>query len=172
MAMRLENKQAMVAEVAEIARQSISAVAADYRGLSVAEMTELRTKGRQQAVYVKVIRNTLARRAVAETEFACLNDVLTGPNILLFSLNDPGAAARVAHDFSKDRDNFIIKGIALGGCFLAPNALKTVADLPTRDQAIATFMSIMQAPIVQFVRTLKEPYAQLIRTLTAIQNQK
>jgi large subunit ribosomal protein L10 len=172
MALKIEDKQVMVTEVAAIARKSVSAIAADYRGLSVAELTQLRTKGRSQDVYVKVIRNTLARRAVADTEFACLNDALAGPNILLFSLSDPGAAARLARDFSKECEKFVVKGIALGGRLLDVKSLKAVADLPTRDQALATFLSLLQAPITKFVRTLAEPHAQVVRTIAAIRDQK
>src|SRR5438477_317963 len=106
MVLKLDSKKAIVAEVAQVAGSAVSAVAAHYRGLTVAELTELRIKAHQQDVYAKVVRNTLARRAVAETEFACLDPVLTGPVILLFSRKDLGAAARLAQDFSKGHEKF------------------------------------------------------------------
>lgn len=172
MAMKLNDKKTIVAEVADIAGKSLSAVAAEYRGLTVAELTELRIKSRQNDVYTKIVRNTLAKLGVKNTEFECLDPTLNGPVILLFSLNDPGAAARVVRDFAKDREKFIVKGLALSGKLLDAKQLKNVAELPTKDQAIGMLMSVMQAPIVNLVRTLAEPQAMLVRTVAALKDKK
>lgn len=171
-ALKLEDKKAIVAEIAAVASKSVSAVAAEYRGLTVAELTELRVKARQNDVYAKVFRNTLARRGIEQTEFACLQDTLTGPLILMFSLNDPGAAARLARDFVKTHEKFTVKALALGGKLLDVKELKAMADLPTKDQAIATLMSVMLAPVTKLVRTLAEPHAMLVRTVAAVRDQK
>jgi large subunit ribosomal protein L10 len=172
MALKLEDKKAIVAEVTEIANKSVSAIAAEYRGLTVAELTELRVKARQNDIYMRVVRNTLARRALENTQFSCVQDSLVGPVVLMFSLKDPGAVARLVRDFSKDRESFAVKALALAGQLLAPTDLKAVADLPTKDQAIATLMSLLLAPVTKLVRTLAEPQAQLVRTLAAIRDQK
>lgn len=172
MALNLEDKKAIVAEVSDVAKKSASAIAADYRGLTVAEMTELRVKARNNAIYMRVVRNTLARRALDDTQFKCLTDTLAGPIVLMFSLNDPGAVARLVRDFSKEHEKFAVKALALAGQLLSPKDLKAVAELPTREQAIATLMSLMQAPITKFVRTLAEPHAMLVRTVGAIRDQK
>jgi large subunit ribosomal protein L10 len=170
--LKLEDKKAIVAEVAKVANKSVSAIAADYRGLTVAELTELRVKSRQNDIYTRVVRNTLARRALQETEFSCMSDSLVGPVILMFSLKDPGSVARLVRDFVKDHEKFSVKALALGGKLLAAKDLKVMADLPTREQAIATLMSVMMAPVTKLVRTLAEPQAMLVRTLAAVRDQK
>ena len=172
MALKLEDKKAIVSEVSDVASKSLSAIAADYRGLTVAQLTDLRVKARQNDVYTRVVRNTLARRALQETEFACLEESLVGPIILMFSLKDPGAVARLVQDFIKTDDKFTVKALALGGKLLNPNELKAMASLPTKDQAIAMLMSVMMAPITKLVRTLAEPQAMLVRTVAAIKDKK
>jgi large subunit ribosomal protein L10 len=172
MALNLEDKKAIVAEVASIASQALSAAAADYRGLTVGEMNELRAKGRQNGVFVKVVRNTLARRAVADTEFACMSDELSGSLILGFSQNEPGAVARLFRDFAKEHDKFAVKLLAIGGKAMGPEHLETMSKLPTRDEAIATLMAVMKAPVTKFVRTLAEPHAKFVRTVAAVRDQK
>lgn len=172
MALRLEDKKAIVAEVAEVAGSAYSAVAAEYRGLSVAEMTELRSKAREGGVYLKVVRNTLARRAVADTDFACMQDIFVGPLVLAFSKDDPGAAARVVKDFAKEHNKLIVKGVSVSGKLLPTEDLEKLAKMPTYDQAISMLMSVMQAPIGKFVRTLAEPHAKLTRTVAAVRDQK
>lgn len=171
-ALKLEDKKAIVAEVSDVASKSMSAIAADYRGLTVAQLTELRVKAREQQVYTKVVRNTLAKRAIQDTDFACLDEALAGPVILMFSLKDPGAVARLAQDFSKNNEKFIVKALVLGGKLLDPKELKSVASLPTKDQAIAMLMSVMNAPITKLTRTLAEPQAMLVRTVAAIRDKK
>lgn len=172
MALRLEDKKTIVAEVAEVAASAYSAVAAEYRGLTVEEMTDLRRKARDKGVYLRVVRNTLARRAMADTDFACMRDILVGPLLLAFSQEDPGSAARVIADFAKEHKNLIAKGVAISGKLLPASELDKVAKMPTYDEAISMLMSVMQAPIGKFVRTLAEPHAKLVRTVAAVREQK
>lgn len=172
MALNLEDKKAIVTEVAKIAASSTSAIAADYRGLTVKQMTDLRARARKQGVYLKVVRNTLARRAMENTEFECLRDALVGPLVLLFSFEDPGAGARLVRDFVKAHEKFQVKALALGGKLIPAKGLDAMAELPTKEQAIAMLMSVMQAPITKLVRTLAEPYAMAVRVMAAVRDQK
>ncbi|MCL5261191.1 MAG: 50S ribosomal protein L10 [Gammaproteobacteria bacterium] len=172
MVLKLEDKKAIVAEVADHAAKALSAVAADYRGLTVAEMTQLRAKARKSGVFVRVVRNTLARRALQDTEFKCLQDVLRGPVFLAFSEKEPGAAAKLLKEATASFEKLNVVGIAIGGQLLDPKNLEAVAKLPTRDEAIAMLMSVMKAPISQFVRTLAEPTAKMVRTFAALQEKK
>jgi large subunit ribosomal protein L10 len=171
-ALKLEDKQAIVAEVAEVAAKAYSAVIAEYRGLSVSEMTELRAKARGEKVYLRVVRNTLARRAVQGTDFACIQGALTGPVVLAFSQDDPGAAARVISEFAKGHNKLVVKNVSISGRLLPATDLDRLAKMPTYHQAISMLMSVMQAPITKFVRTLAEPHAKLTRTVAAIREQK
>ncbi len=172
MSLNLEQKQAVVAEVAEVASRAHSAVAAEYRGLTVAQMTELRAKAREVGVYLRVVKNTLARRAFEGTEFDCMGESLTGPLVLAFSQEDPGSAARVVRDYAKQNDKLVAKVIAISGRLVDPKEIDRVANLPTRDQAISMLMAVMKAPIEKFVRTLNEPHGKLVRTIAAIRDQK
>ena len=172
MALTLERKKAVVSEVAEVAKSALSAIAAEYRGLSVAEMTDLRVNARKAGVYVRVVRNTLARRAFEGTEFACMNDGLTGPLVLAFSREEPGSAARVMRDYAKENDKLVIKLVAFDGKLLEASEVSRLANLPTKDEAISQLMSVMKAPITKFVQTLREPHAKLVRTLAAVRDQK
>jgi large subunit ribosomal protein L10 len=171
-ALRLDDKKAVVAEVSAVAAKAYSAVAAEYRGLTVEQLTDLRKNARASGVYLRVVKNTLARRAVEGTEFACLQDGLVGPLILAFSLEDPGAAGRVIADFVKQSDKLVVKLVAVGGKQYGPEALDRLAKLPTRDQAISILMATMKAPIEKFVRTLDAPNTKLVRTIAAIRDQK
>jgi large subunit ribosomal protein L10 len=172
MALNFEQKQAVVAEVAEVANKALAAVAAEYRGLTVEEMTELRVKAREDGVYVKVAKNTLVRRAVEGTEYECMQDALTGPLLLAFSMDDPGAAARLVKDYSKDHNKLIAKLVAVGGTLYDASELERLSKLPTYDQAIAILMGVMKAPIEKFVRTLAEPHTKMVRTLAAVRDAK
>ncbi|MHB8423651.1 MAG: 50S ribosomal protein L10 [Gammaproteobacteria bacterium] len=172
MPMRLEDKQALVAEVNAVAAKAYSAIAAEYRGLTVEQITNLRVKARNGGVWLKVVKNTLAKKAIAGTEFECLKDALRGPLILAFSKEDPGAAARVVKDFIKDNELLVVKALALSGKLLPASDLDRLAKMPTREQAIAMLMGVMQAPITKFVRTLAEPHAKLVRTVAAVRDQK
>jgi large subunit ribosomal protein L10 len=172
MALKLEDKKAIVAEVAEVAASAYSAVAAEYRGLTVEKMTELRRKARDGGVYLRVVRNTLARRAVENTDFACMQDIMVGPLVLAFSQEDPGAAARVIKDFAKANDKLVVKAVSISGKLLPASDIEALAKLPTYEQAISTLMATMKAPISKFVRTLAEPHAKLARTIAAVRDQK
>jgi large subunit ribosomal protein L10 len=171
-ALNLENKKVIVSEVEKVASRSLSALAAYYRGLTVSQLNTLRADARKNNVYMRVVPNTLAIRALKDTEFACLQEALVGPVVLLFSLDDPGAAARLVRDFIKANEKFEVRALALGGKLLPAQNLEAVAKLPTRDQAIANLVSVMQAPITKLVRTLAEPYAMLVRTVAAVRDQK
>ncbi len=172
MALTLEQKKAVVAEVAEVAQTAHSAVAAEYRGLTVSKMTELRSKARSEGVYLKVAKNTLVKRAVEGTDFECMADELTGPLLFAFSMEDPGAAARLVKDFAKENDQLIAKMVAVGAQLHGAGELERLARLPTRDQAIAMLMGVMKAPIEKFVRTLAEPHGKLVRTVAAVRDSK
>lgn len=172
MRLKLNDKQAIITDVAKVATGAISALIADYRGLTVAEMTELRAKARKAGIYLRVVRNTLARRAFENTSFSCLDEVLVGPVFLALSLDEPGAAARLVRDFAKDHENIKVKALALGGKLFTALQLNAIADLPSRDQAISMLMSVMLAPATKLVRTLAEPYAKLTRTFAALGEQK
>jgi len=171
-ALNLEGKKAVVAEVAEVASSAYSAVAAEYHGLSVSEMTALRVEARKQNVYLRVVRNTLAKRAVEGTEFACMQEGMTGPLVYGFSQEDPGAVARVMGDFAKDNDKLDIKMVSLGGKLLPAEDITKLAKMPTKDQAIGILMGTMKAPIEKFVRTLVAPTSKMVRTLAAVRDAK
>ncbi len=172
MALTLEQKKAVVAEVAEVAKTAHSAVAAEYRGITVGEMTELRSKARNEGVYLKVAKNTLVRRAVEGTDFECMSEQLTGPLLFAFSIEDPGAAARVVKSFSKDNDRLIPKLVSVGAQLFDESELERLSTLPTRDQAISMLMGVMKAPVEKFVRTLAEPHTKLVRTIAAVRDSK
>jgi len=172
MALNLEQKKAVVAEVAEAAKSAHSAVAAEYRGLTVEEMTDLRRQARAGGVVLKVAKNTLVRRAVEGTEFECLQDGLTGPLLFAFSMEDPGAAARLVRDYSRSHDKLVARLVAVGGVLYDSTELERLANLPTLDQALAILLGVMKAPIEKFVRTLAEPHTKLVRTVAAVRDSK
>ena len=161
MALNLDGKKAVVEEVAELAAKAYSAVAAEYRGLTVTEMTQLRKTARETGVYVRVVKNTLAKRAIAGTEFECMQDRLVGPLVLAFSMEDPGSAGRLVSDFAKGHKALVAKIIAVGGEAFDGSELERLARLPNREQGIAMLMSVMKAPV-----------GKLVRTLAAIKEQK
>jgi large subunit ribosomal protein L10 len=172
MALRLDDKKAMVAEVAAVAANAQSVVAAEYRGLTVTQMTDLRARARKSGVYLRVVKNTLARKAIAGTAFECVGKSLKGPLILAFSKDGPGAAARLVKAFAKDHDKLKATVVSLGGSALPAKDLDKVASLPTRLQALGQLVGVIQAPISKFVRTLAEPHAKLVRTIAAVKDQK
>ena len=172
MTLKLEDKKELVAEVNAVAAQAQSVVAAEYRGLSLPQMTALRAKARANGVYMRVVKNTLARRAVTGTPFECIGASLKGPLLLAFSKSDPGAAARVVKAFAKDHDKLVAKVVSMGGQLLAAKDLDRVASLPTKEQAIAQLMGLLKAPLTKLVRTLAEPQAKLVRTILAVKQQK
>jgi large subunit ribosomal protein L10 len=172
MALNYAEKQAIVAEVAEVAANAYSAVAAEYRGIPVEEMTALRAEARKNGVYLRVVKNTLARRAVQGTDFECMQEGLVGPLVLAFSQEDPGAAARVIKDFVKENKLMEVKLVAIGGKLLTPDDLDTLAKMPTYDQAVSMLMAVMKAPVEKFARTLNEVPGKLVRTVAAIRDAK
>jgi large subunit ribosomal protein L10 len=172
MALNLEDKKALVAEVAEVAAHAQSVVAAEYRGLTVAQMTELRARARRQGVYMRVVKNTLARKALAGTSFESVGPKLKGPLVLAFSKDDPGAAARVVKDFAKGNEKLVATLVSLGGQVLPAAEIEKVASLPTREQALSMLLGVLKAPIQKLVGTLAAPASQLARTLAAVRDQK
>ena len=172
MAIRLEDKQQIVSEVNQAASSALSAVLADYRGVSVEDMTALRKNARENKVYLRVVRNTLLKRAVADTEFECIQEVLVGPTILAFSQEDPGAAARVLKDFAKENDDFEIKALSVGGQLMDASQIDVLAKLPTLDQARSMLMSVMLAPVTKLARTMNEVPSKLTRAVAAVRDQK
>ena len=161
MALNLESKKVVVEEVAQYATKAMSAVASEYSGLTVADLTQLRTTARATGVYLRVVKNTLAKKAVAGTDFECMQEGLSGPLILAFSMDDPGSAARLINDFSKTNDKLIAKIIAFDGKVLDISELSRLASLPTRDQGISLIMAVMKAPV-----------GKLACTLAAVRDQK
>lgn len=155
-----------------MAGNALSAVVADHRGVSVAEMTDLRRRARESGVSLRVVRNTLLKRAVAGTDYECLADVAKGPTMLAFANHDPGSAARLFKEAVRDIEALDVKALSIGGQLLAADDIDRVATLPTRDEAIAMLMSVMQAPIAKFVRTLMEVPGKLTRTLAAVGDSK
>ena len=172
MKLTLEAKKAIVSEVADVAANAPSAIAAEYSGITVADMTKLRQSARTAGVYLRVIRNTLARRALENTKFECMRDCLTGPLLLAFSHDEPGSVARVIRDFAKGNEKLVVKVISLDGKLLQPTAIGELASLPTKEQAISMLMGIILAPVTMLVRTLAEPHAKLVRTIAAVRDQK
>ena len=172
MAIRLEDKQQIVSEVNQAASSALSAVLADYRGVTVEDMTALRKNARANKVYLRVVRNTLLKRAVADTEFECIQGVLVGPTILAFSQEDPGAAARVLKDFAKENDDFEIKALSVGGQLMDASQIDVLAKLPTMDQARSMLMSVMLAPVTKLARTMNEVPSKLTRVVAAVRDQK
>ncbi|VAX11358.1 LSU ribosomal protein L10p (P0) [hydrothermal vent metagenome] len=172
MALNRAQKETIVAEVAEVAATAYSAVGAEYCGLTVEDMTQLRVEARKAGVYLRVVKNTLARRAVEDTEFACMQEGFTGPLVLAFSLEDPGAAARVINDFSKQNDKLIVKLVSIGGKLLELSQIEDLAKMPTYDQAISLLMAVMKAPVEKLTRTMNEVPGKLVRTVAAVRDAK
>lgn len=172
MPLKLDDKKALVAEVNEVAARALSAVVAEYRGLTAGKFDILRKKARENGIYLHVVKNTLAIKAVKGTEFECLTPALTGPLVLGFSLEDPGSVGRVIKDFAKENDKLVVKALAVGGTLYGAKDIDRLASLPTKDQAIAMLMGTMKAPVEKFVRTLAEPAAKVTRAVKAVADQK
>ena len=172
MAIGLEDKKAIGAEVNETATSALSLVIADARGVPVDGMTALRKEARENQVNLRVVRNTLAKRALEGTDYECVNDSLAGPSLFGFSMEDPGAAARLFKDFAKENEEFEVKVLAVSGQMLGAEQLDVLAKLPTRDQALSLLMSVMKAPATKLVQTMNEVPGKLVRTLAAVRDQK
>jgi len=169
--LNLEQKQAVVAEVAKQVAGAQAIVMAENRGMPVHDMTQLRAKARASGVYFRVVKNTLVRRAVAETPFATLADRMVGP--LAYGIGpDPVAVAKVLSDFAKGNDKFVITGGAMPGQVMTVKEITSLAALPSREQLIAKLLGTMQAPIAAFVRTLNEVPSRFVRTMAAVRDAK
>lgn len=171
MSLNLEQKRAVVAEVSEQVATAQAIIVAEYRGLEVGNMTALRAKARASGVYLRVLKNTLARRAVADTPFAGLADQLVGPLVYGIS-SDPVAAAKVLHEFGKGNDKFVVKAGAMANYVMSVQDIANLATMPSRDELLAKLLGTMQAPIAQFVRTLNEVPTKFVRGLAAVRDQK
>ena len=172
MALNLEAKKAVVEQVNAVAINAVSVGVAEYRGLNVEQMTNLRNSALDANVLLRVVKNTLAKRALAKTRCECIAPVLSGPVILGFSQEDPGAVARVFRDFIKENEALVVKGLGVSGEFIDADQLKRIASLPTKDQAISLLMALMLAPTEKLVRTLNEVPTKLTRVVAAIRNQQ
>jgi len=172
MALNLEAKKAVVEQINVVAINAVSVGVAEYRGLNVEQMTNLRNSAIDADVSLRVVKNTLAKRALAETECECITPVLSGPVILGFSQEDPGAVARVFRDFIKENEALVVKGLGVSGEFVDADQLKRIASLPTKDQAISMLMALMFAPTEKLARTLNEVPTKLTRVVAAIRDQQ
>lgn len=172
MAIGLEDKKAIVATVNETAANALSLVIADARGVTVGDMDALRKQARESGVHIQVVRNTLAKRAMQGTDFECVNDALVGPSLFGFSMEDPGAAARLFKDFAKEQDNFEVKALSVGGKLLEANQIDALAKLPTLEQALGQLASVMIAPVTKLVRTFNEVPTKVTRVVAAVRDQK
>ena len=172
MALNLEQKKVVVAELANVAAKAHSLVAAEYAGLTVAQLTELRKKARTAKVFVKVAKNTLVSRAVEGTDYACVKDALTGPMLYAFSEEDPGAAGRLIKDFAKANDKLVAKVVAIGGQMYPVSHVERLASLPTREQALSILAGLMLQPATMLARVMAEPASQLARVLNQVAEQK
>lgn len=171
MGLNLEQKQAMVAEISAQLASAQAVVLAEYRSLQVAEMTELRRKARSSGVYLRVLKNTLARRAVADTPFRGLADKMVGP--LAYGISkDPVAAAKVLHEFAKSNEKLVIKAGAMPDVVMSPREVADLAGMPGRQELLAMLMGTMRAPVAKFVRTLNEVPGKFVRTLAAVRDKK
>ena len=171
MGLNLEQKQAVVAEVSAQVKQAQAIVVAEYRGLEVAEMTDLRKKARNSGIYLRVLKNTLVRRAVVDTPFAGLTEKMVGPLAYGIS-NDPVKVAKVLHEFAKGNDKFVIKAGAMANLVMSPKDVASLAMLPSREELLAKLMGTMKAPVAKFVRTLNEVPGKFVRATAAVRDQK
>lgn len=172
MALNLEQKKEVVAELAKVAATATSLVASANKGLTVGQVTALRKQARESGVYLRVVKNTLLERAVEGTAYECLKGSCVGPLIYAFSSEDPGAAGRLIKDFAKGNDKIEPRIVAMGGKMYAATELDRLASLPTRDQALSILLGLLTQPATMLVRTLAEPASMLARTLGAIRDQK
>ena len=171
MGLNLEQKQAVVSEVAAKLANAQALIVAEYRGLDVARVTQLRAKARQSGLYLRVLKNTLARRAVKGTPFEGLSDQMVGP--LMYGIAaDPVAGAKVIADFAKENELFVIKGGAMSNSLMSAKDIKALAALPSRDELLAMLVGTMQAPVTKLVRTLNEVPGKFVRTLAALKEQR
>jgi len=155
MALNLSQKQEVVAELAEVAAKAHSLIAAEYAGITVSQMTAMRKQARETGVFLKVVKNTLAVRAVEGTDYAVVKDKLVGPLLYAFSLEEPGAAGRLIKDFAKGNDKLQAKVVSIGGELFPASHVDVLASLPTRDQALAMLARVLSEPAAMFARAVK-----------------
>jgi large subunit ribosomal protein L10 len=172
MPLTLQQKQEVVSEVAQVASVAHSVIAAEYQGLTVGEMTQLRVKARESNVQMRVVKNSLAKRAFEGTDYDCMTEALQGQMVYAFSMEDPGGAAWVLKSYAYTNKKLVVKLIAFGGELLDPSEIKRLASLPTYDQAISMLMAVMKAPVEKLTRTMNEVPGKLTRTVAAIRDQK
>ena len=172
MALNLEDKKAIVADVNETASNAVSLVIADARGVNVVDMTELRKQARENNVDLRIVKNSLAKRAFQGTEFECIESALAGPSLFGFSMEDPGAAARLFKDFAKTNEKFEVKALSISGQLLEKEQLDVLATLPTLEQALGQLVSVMIAPVTKLVRTFNEVPTKVTRVVAAVRDQK
>ena len=172
MALNLEDKKAIVADVNETASNAVSLVVADARGVNVVDMTELRKQARENNVDLRIVKNSLAKRAFQGTEFECIESALAGPSLFGFSMEDPGAAARLFKDFAKTNEKFEVKALSISGQLLEKEQLDVLATLPTLEQALGQLVSVMIAPVTKLVRTFNEVPTKVTRVVAAVRDQK
>ncbi|HKX53284.1 MAG TPA: 50S ribosomal protein L10 [Nitrosospira sp.] len=171
MSLNLDEKKAVVAEVSAQVANAQAIILAEYRGLGVGHMTQLRAKARQSGIYFRVLKNSLARRAVSDTPFSALSEHMVGP--LAYGIgSDPVAAAKVLHEFSKGNDKLVIKAGAMANHVISSSEIASLASLPSREELLAKLLGTMQAPVANFVRTLNEVPARFVRGLAAVRDQK
>ena len=171
MSLNLEEKKEVVAEIAERLTKAQAVVLAEYRGLAVEQITVLRSQARASNVYLRVLKNSLARRAVQGTPFEKLSDQMVGP--LAYGISDdPVAAAKVLHAYAKGNDKLVIKGGAMPGYVMTAKEVGNLATMPGREQLLAMLMGTMQAPVTKFVQTLNEVPSKFVRTVAAVRDQK
>ena len=164
----LDLKKVQVDELRKVVDESLSVVAVDYRGTDVPKLTSFRKDAKDKSVFIKIIKNTLAKKALEDSKFDSLIDVLSGPTLLAFSKEDYQSAAKLIKDFSKSEESFEVKGLSIGEGFLEPVELKVLASLPSKEEAISMLMGLIQAPLNKFARTLNEVPSHLVRTVNAV----
>lgn len=172
MALGLAAKKAIVKEINDVASEALSVAVAEYRGMEVADMTVLRKQARERGVFLKVIRNTLAKRALQDTQFGDMDEALKGPLLYGFSLDAPGTAARLFKDFAKENKHLKVTALSIGNGLMGADKLDAVASLPTRDEALAKLLATFKAPVSKFVRTMNEVPTKFVRVLAAIKDAK
>ena len=171
MSLNLEDKTAVIAEISEQLAGAQAVVLAEYRGVNVTDMTALRRKARESGVYLRVLKNTLARRAVADTPFAGLAEQMSGP--LAYGIStDPVAVAKVLNDFAKANNKFLIKAGAMPNFVMSDKDVASLASMPSREELLAKLLGTMQAPIAKFVQTLNEVPSKFVRTLAALRDER
>ena len=172
MVMSLADKKQAVAQFYKLAQQASLGIVAENCGLTVEAVTRLRKQARESDVAIKVMRNTLAKRAFQDTDFECLSEQLSGPIFFVFSLKEPGTAARILRDFAKESEQIKIRMIALNKQVFGADTIDQFAQLPTYEEAISKLMAVLQAPAVKLMNVLRAPYSKLVHTLVAIRDEK